>query len=310
MTTISADQLTAVEAGANRATWSAASAPHAVTISIGDDVLRVHFELADWAELFAQRYADHIVTAAPNLLHYVVRTVGGYAFWSPDAAAWAWDRGELPASAVVFLADATAIGALLNASQTLVSFHAAAVAAGGVAGAIAGDSNAGKSTTAIACGRAGLRVYSDERCVLQGRNVVPFARAVNVRSHGWTLLQNARDGESRALPAGARTTADGFSVRISDLFGPYDRAAAPQLGAVFLLCGRADRVELESATWYEVAPALARWMRSRDRGLDRAARLMEILRDVSCYRLVLGTPDETADVIRTTLTGIADQRAS
>ncbi|GAC1541200.1 MAG: hypothetical protein NVS2B17_18370 [Candidatus Velthaea sp.] len=311
MTTISAGQLTPRDIAPDFATQSIARAEHAVSIAVGDDVLRVYFEQAIWAEGFAERYADQVAAAsAPVVSHYVVRAAEGYAFWSPGIAAWYWERGELPVDAIVFLADATAITSLLNASQALVSFHAAAVGLDGIAAAIAGDSNAGKTTTALACGRAGLQLYSDERCVVKGRVVVPFARTLSVRTDGWNRLQSDPGTGAAGLPSGARPTADGFRIRISDLFGRFDRVSAPELRAVFLLCGRADRARLVPATWYDVAPALAKWMNGADRGLQRGARLIETLRDVSCYRLYLGSPDESANLIRATLTQIARQRAS
>ena len=308
---ISAGQLVPRDVAPGFEAQSTARAPHAVTIAVGDDVLRVFFEEADWAAIFAEQYADHVVVAsAPAVLHYVVRGTEGYVFWSPGSSAWCWEGGELSASAVVFLADATAIGSLLSTSATLVSFHAAAVAIDGIAGAISGDSHAGKTTTALACGRAGLQVYSDERCVVKGRAVVPFARSLNVRSDGWTRLHRGSKAVSAGLPSGARPTADGFRIRLSDLFGRSNGATAPELCAVFLLSGVAGQARLVPSSWYDVAPALAKWMNSSDRGLQRGARLIETLRDVSCFKLCLGSPDESAQLIRTTLMQIAERRAS
>jgi hypothetical protein len=288
-----------------------ASAVHAVTIAIGAEQLRVFFAQRSWADAFAERYADQKGSAAGAATsHYVARVGHEYVFWSPEADARIWDRGDLPDSAIVFLTDATAVSSFFDSSPTLISFHAAAVGFAGVAAAITGDSNSGKTTTALACARAGLTLYSDERCVLRERTVVPFARTLSVRSDGWMRLQSGRRNAFTDAPPVARATPEGFSVRISDLFGDLDTNAEPELCAVFVLAGHEDVVRLEPVTSYAVAPALAKWMNSSDRGLQRGARLIETLRGVACFRLFLGAPDESARLIRTTLAEIADRRGS
>jgi hypothetical protein len=310
MTEISAAQLIERDVPAEFVAHISALRLHCVSLAIGPDELCVFFESTEWSTVFAERYADQLIEPTGRALrHYVVRDDTGYVFWSPGERAWAWEYGPLPDAAVVFLADAAAMTTLFNASTTLVSFHAAAVGIGGIAAAISGDSNAGKTTTALACGRAGLRLYSDERCVITGRTVVPFQRSLNVRSDGWSRLES-RNGGFAPLPRAARPTHDGFSIRISELFGRIEPTARPELRAVFILSGSADRARVMPVGWHDVASALAKWMNSADRGLDRGARIIKILRDVVCFRLELGTPNESAELIASTLTKILDQRAS
>ena len=273
-----------------------ARTPHAVTIAVADSEITVRFDDARCAALFSERYADQQVGGPAPLVHYVVHTTTGYLFWSPGGVAWTWARGRLGAGAVAFLADATAITALINSSPHLLTFHAAAVAIQGVAAAIAGDSGAGKTTSAIACARRGMGLYSDELCVLRGGKVMPFARTLHIRTGGLQLLAlDAIDGELMPVR-------DGVNVRISTLFGWRAIPPPAPLRAVFLLSGREEHPELRRVAWFDVAPALIRSMESNDATpLQRIARVLAVLREVECFRLVLGPPDETALLVRRTL---------
>jgi hypothetical protein len=280
-----------------------APAEHAVTIAVGGAAITVRFDDERWASGFAQRYADMLVPNAAGLVHYAVHTRAGYLFWSPGGPGWSWDHGLLSVSAVVFLAEATALAALIRSSSQLVSFHAAAVAYGGVAAAIAGDTAAGKTTTAIACGRRGMGLYSDERCVVSESFVVPFARTLQLRGDGLRLLADERVDGDRIVSAGLpiREGREDVSVRISSLFGPSAIPAPAPLRAVFLLSGREVRPRVERAEWFDIAPALVRWMDSKDQGLRRVGRLADTLRDACCFRLFLGSPDASASLVGATL---------
>lgn len=303
MATISADDLRAAPHAAFDEHALRARAPHAVSLAVGASAITVRFEDAACAALFADRYADQLLDGTFAIVHYVVRTPAGYAFCSPGGLAWSWDRGALSPRAIVFLADATAISTILRSSSQLVSFHAAAVAYAGGAAAIAGDSTAGKTTTALACARRGMRLYSDERCVLAHGRVVPFARTLNLRADGLRRLARDRDVPDRTLDALLRAseTSGEVRVRITTLFGTQAIAEPAELRAVFLLCGHAAEPRLEPASWVDVAPALLRWMDSADRGLPRVERCLHALRGVRCFRVVLGTPDASALLIRATL---------
>jgi hypothetical protein len=310
VTIISATQLVGREASAAFASRMSELEAPPITLAVGNEALSVYFEDPQWRVRFAERYADQLVERSSlGLRHYVVRNGSGYAFWSAGYPKWCWENGELPADAIAFLSDATAMSALFSGSKALVTFHAAAVVTAGIAAAIAGDSNAGKTTTALACGRAGLQLYSDERCVVDGRAVVPFMRSLSVRSDGWSRLHGSPN-QNGALPKGARPTIDGFSIRISELFGNVDRSTRPELRAVFALDGAAEQARVTPVAWYDVAPTLAKWMNSADRGLNRGVRLIETLRSVECFRLRLGTPHQSAALIGSTLRAIAEHRAS
>jgi hypothetical protein len=288
-----------------------AAAEHAVTIAVGGLAITVRFEDERWAAGFAQRYADMLVPSAARLVHYVVHARAGYLFWSPGGQAWSWDHRPLPESAIVFLAEATALSALIRSSSQLVSFHAAAIAYRGAAAAIAGDTTAGKTTTAIACGRRGMGVYSDERCVLSEALVVPFARTFYLRADGLRLLVQDRIEGNRIVSAELPVPDDreGVSVRIPTLLGSDAIPAPAPLRALFLLSGREPQPRIERVAWFDVAPALLRWMDSRNQGLERVGRLADTLRNASCFRLFLGPPDASASVIAATLAEVLPEYA-
>ena len=288
-----------------------ARAPHAVSIAVDDSAMTIRFDDALCAALFAERYADQLAAHAARLVHYVVGTQAGYLFWSRGGQAWSWDHGPLSARAVVFLADATAIAALIRASSQLLSLHAAAIAYDGIAAAIAGDASAGKTTTAIACARRGMGLYSDERCIVRDGLVVPFARTLNVRSEGWRLLAQDRVDAGLILSAQPRRYGDAetLSVRISELFGPNAIASPAPLRAVFLVSGREERPRLARVAWCDVAPALMRWMDSKEQGLPRVARLVHALREACCFRLFLGPPDASALLVRAALAEVIPAHA-
>jgi hypothetical protein len=309
MDAISADDLRLATAPPSGQERLHARAEHAVTIAVGGLAITVRFEDECWAAGFAQRYADMIVPSAAGLVHYVAHTPAGYLFWSPGGQVWSWDHGPLSASAVVFLAEATALAALIRSSSQLVSFHAAAIAYGGVAAAIAGDTTAGKTTTAIACGRRGIGVYSDERCVVSEALVVPFARTFHLRGDGLRLLAQDRVDGDRIISAELLLPDDREGVRISALLGANAIPAPAPLRAVFLLSGREPRPRIVRAEWFDVAPSLLRWMDSRDRGLERVARLADTLRNTFCFRLFLGSPDASASFIGATLAGMVPVHA-
>jgi hypothetical protein len=267
-----------------------AAARHPVTIAVGADAITVWFSDECWAAGFAARYAEMLAPSRPRVVHYVVRTRRGYLFWSPGGQAWAWDQGLLSESAVVFLADATAIAALIRSSR-LVSFHAAAIRYRGIAAAIAGASTAGKTTTVIACGYRGMGIYSDERCVLREDLVVSFPRTLRVRIGTLGGLPNVGNRDAVNLP-------------ISLLLGPGAIPAPAPLRAMFLLSGFEPQPRVAPATWLDLAPDLLQSMDSKDQGVRRLVRLADVLREVRCFRLFLGAPDASASLIAETLAGL------
>lgn len=275
---------------------------HTATCEIAGVAMQLCTDMPEVARLFALRYADHPATRTPDFRYYAATVRGGYAFWCAHASSWRWSQGALPADAVVFLIDAVALAALVRFDERLSSMHAAAVEYAGVAGAIAGNSTAGKTTTLLACARRGMRLYSDERALLREGLLHPFLRRCSVRAAGARLLLAERDGDALAS---ALRTAPELSLRIC--FGSGAIAEPRPLRALFVLNGSGHCAALEEIDTAAALPAITRWFDTRGDTMDRISGAISALRDVRCYRLMLGSPDESAAAIAYALTKTAAQ---
>jgi hypothetical protein len=275
-----------------------------VTFDVAGVTCAVHFDDADAAATFRARYADLLdVGSAPERHAFAMRDPElGWLFWSSPSAVLRWPHGDLAAPVVAFLADAVALTAFFqDRADGVVSLHAASLGLPNGIAAIIGDSNAGKTTTAIACARAQMDLYSDERCLIDRRSFVhAFPRAINVRSSGLQLL--VRDRLPGADPIGARLRAhaggDWNDVRISDLVGGPRVLEARPLRAVVLLGKHVRAAALEVVHPAQAVRASVRWAQGAGRGVDKIARLLDVFGTVPCYRLHLGTPGESAHLIR------------
>lgn len=248
--------------------------------------MELRTDIAEVARLFALRYVDHATLRSPDFRYYVCTARAGYAFWSDHAPSWRWTQGTLPADAIVFLADAVIVSAIIRYDSEIASIHAAALEFQGAAIAIAGNSSAAKTSAMLACVRRGMRVYSDERALIRGLTVYPFLRRSSVRAAGARLLLADRDA---AL--------DPPELSLKMCFGSEAVAEPRPLSALFVIAGSGGSASLEHIDGAAALPAITRWFDSRGDLMDRVARAIALLRRVHCYRLVLGSPDETAVAI-------------
>jgi hypothetical protein len=278
----------------------AARAQHEVVLAVGRTTIGVRFSRAPAATAFAERFGDMLSDAAPAVVAYAVELQDESYFWvSPDRARrWA---GPISDHLLVFFSDILALHEYLVTSID-VGFHAAVVASGPVVVALVGRTTAGKTTTAIAAVRNGFHLYSDERCIIQDGLVVPFLRAITVREGGRSaLLRDAVadspiDAKLRELQVRGEAP-----VRPSVLLPGFAGGPPRPLAGMFLIEGQNATPSLEPCTVYDVLPALLESMASRDSGLDRAARIANELRGRPLYRLRLGSPAATANLIERTL---------
>jgi hypothetical protein len=277
----------------------APNAIHPVSFVIAGVPVEVRFDVPGAADIYRRRYRHMLSERAPAMTAYAVARGGDNAFfWAGDQPLYCWDRGLISDRIIAFFADAVATTTFLQSIDDLIALHAAAVTNGRSAAFIAGVSTAGKSTTAIACFRRGLQLYSDEFCLVRDGAVLPHPRAISVRREGLELL--CADA-APASPADAWLRAnrdhDRESVGFDELFG---RAAWPPphpLRVAFAAVAK-DR----SPSVRSIAPAqmLAHTMpsaRQTQRGLDGVAALLAVLQPVTCYELTLGPPDATAELI-------------
>jgi hypothetical protein len=236
------------------------------------------------APAFALRYSDHAASDAPQFFYYVYATGDGYVFWCDHDRAFRW-HGTLPVDAILFLADAAAVSALVHFDASLVSMHGAGIAYNGAAAGILADSEGGKTTTAIACARAGMQVYSDERILLRGQLVQPFLRRCRVREGGAALLRLDVHRE----------------LSWSESFGDAVLAQPQPLRHLFVIGGRSATPRVQPLPLNDALRAAGRWFDCAGTSLERTARTLQAVRSARCLSLTLGTPEETARCIRSVL---------
>lgn len=301
---VSADDLLPVVAPAATIAMGRLRARFSVALRLAGETCVIRFDDAEVRRIFAQRYADMAADADGPAAHeaFAVHDPAlGHLFWTTGDQVYRWPHGVAPPHVVAFLADAVALTAfIVRRSDGLISLHAAVATVEAGAAAILGDSHAGKTTTAIACARVGMQLYSDERCLIDRETIAhPFPRAINIRDTGRRLLtEDTLDGDD---PIGRRLRACPDSalndVHFSDLFG-QDECRPRPLRAVFLIAGISAQASLGAATASDATRAAARWACGAGRGFDKLTRLFEIFRNVACFSLVLGTPDASARAVR------------
>lgn len=287
MRVIRAEQLTRAGSNANPAleqhcTYTAECEIAGVTMQLCTDV-------PDVARIFAMRYADHPAAGDIDFRYFVATVRGGYAFWCAHAPTWRWTQGALPADAIAFLADSVALAAMVRFDPALVSMQAAAVEFNGIAAGLAGTPAAGKTATLLACARRGMCIYSDERTVLRNTVVHPYLRRNSVRAAGARLLltdqgMDAKDDVLYSEP----------QLSLKMCFGSGSIAQPKPLRALFVIGGSGYCAALEAIDTASAMPAVMRWFDSQGDMVDRATRAIAILGGVQCYKLTLGSPDESA----------------
>ncbi len=273
---------------------------HRVALEMAGAVGELRFSGATAAALFRRRYR-HMLTArrAQMVAYAVTDETGTPFFWTGDAGpVYRWGRQALSDGEIAFLADAVAMTGFFRALDDTIALHAAALTDGYGAVAIVGASTAGKSTTAVACVRRGLQLYSDEYCAITPGGVAPFPRALNLRRSGLELLAH-----EPTLPTGitavaaARCGGDWEDAGFDELFGSLHVPEPTPLRVVCAIVGT------------EAAPSAARippaamlryakpWSKMKPRGLEGVRALLAALQPTACYELRLGSPDATAQLV-------------
>jgi len=261
--------------------------------------LRVSFEDARAAKYFAHRY-HHMVTSEQEVsfeLDVVRDRDGTQLFRVTPGAIYAWRHGKIGPEDVAFLADAVATTSAFTRMAGTLALHAAAIRSGNGAFAIVGDSNTGKTTTAVACALSGFQVYSDEFCIVSNGSVRPFPRCLSLRPGGIAVLNRLR-----AVPATLRDElrireGGWTNVRFDRLFGGVPAGEKVPLRAIFLLDGRAEHPSIEPLAPAALLPVAARYAKSASPPLERVAEVLLLLRSLACYKLVVGDPNETVSAI-------------
>lgn len=266
--------------------------------------IAIHFNQPFEADACRWRYRSFLSAGQPELVICAVASDDAEPiFFAQPGSAFRYPLVLRRPGLIAFLADAVTNLAFFGVDPTLTSFHAAAVRIGDSAAAISAVSTGGKSTTALACARRGMRLYSDERCVLIEGMVHPFPRAMNVRAGGIELLAGEAVPNDGGIGAVLQTHAgkDWESVQFSELFGEGALPQPATLAAIFFITGksltpRAEALDLEPALHHLLGAALC----GPHPGMDRLAVATKLLRQARPYALTLGTPDDTALLVAAT----------
>jgi len=280
-------------------------ARHPVTISWFGTTVAMWFEDPTAAELVRSRYASFQSFGPPALAHVAAHDANGdYVFWMSSGRSHRWTRCPLDSGAAAFLADVVVRRAYFSEHAPFASFHAAAIRSGDRAAAIVGLSEHGKTTTAVACARRGMPIYSDERCIVIDGTVRPFPRALNLRRPSLRMLAAERVPDDAGIGARLRERLPGDwpCAAFDDLFGADQLASPAPLAAIFFIDAIGSFAEVRPMQQAEsLTKLLAAPLRSAARGLDRVAQALSLMRGVQSYALTLGSPDQTACLIQTVL---------
>jgi hypothetical protein len=191
-----------------------------------------------------------------------------------------------------FLADLL-IGAVQHAQPDIAFMHASSVAVAGAGALLTGPSRSGKTTLALAAARQGHGVLGDDVAALRlaHAELVPYRRSASIRN-------------------GMPTAGAGTLVRLSKIVGPP--SGPMPLQGVFVLSGFARTAKVtplppgparhaaltslghEETVWTS-------WGPSRGRQLLRFLALVDVLDEAPCWRLTVGSPEASVDLIERTL---------
>ncbi len=262
------------------------------------------FNQPNEADAFRRRYRSFLSNGRPDFVSCAVASDDEEPlFFTEPGDAFRYPLVLRKGGVVAFLADAVTCAGFFGIHPALLSFHAAAVSVGNSAVAISAISTGGKSTTAFACARRGMGLYTDERCVLKNGFVHPFPRAMNIRAGGIELLLSERvPDEVIAQPLRAHAGKDWECAQFSEVLGAQPLPKPAKLESIFFITGRsrtprAEQMELQDALQRLLASSFS----GAAPGMDRLAAAAGLLQQARPYALTLGTPDDTALLIAATV---------
>ena len=280
-------------------------AHHAVRIRWFGCTIEARFDQSEAAQLFYQRYRAFATDGEPALRSYAVQSDDGSGdplFFCEPGKAYRYPAPLRGGQVIAFLADAVVHHAFFDVHPNIVSFHAAAVKIGNVAAAISATSTGGKSTTAIACARRGMALYTDERCVIKDGVVHAFPRAVNIRCGGLELLSSDDVPDDHVIGDRLRAQANEWnSASFADVLGTSELPEPAPLDAVFFIIGRGRTAQVEALARQDaIVQLLHAGLCGPRPGLDRVAAAASLCGAGRAYNLVLGAPDDTALLVAAT----------
>jgi hypothetical protein len=304
---ITAANLVAIDLEAEQRRALLERAPYRTTFDWFGRKLQVRSNQEFEIEALRVRYRSFLTSGRADV---VVCAVGSHdehtTIFAQPGSAYRYPELLHRPGTIAFLTDAVAQHEFFANNAALVSFHAAALRCGKAALAISAASTGGKSTTAFACARRGMQLYSDERCVVIDGSVHPFPRAVNIRAGGIELLTAEEVPDDGGIGAALRRHAgkDLEAAQFSDLLGSRPLPDPARLEYFFFIVGKAQApavapLGLEASLGHLLGAALC----GPAQGMDRLVAATRLLRQARAYELTLGTPDDTALVIAAVASG-------
>lgn len=205
------------------------------------------------------------------------------------------------------------VSAMLAAQSGLVAVHAASLATRGAGLVLVGPSHAGKSTTALHLAARGFTLLGDDVALIQlvSNDLLPFPRTANLRPGPRSpelarLVEDFGGGEACVIEGEPATR-----LRIRKLFSDQHPLATP-LAAVFFLDGFSNppsvlRIEpklheLQTTGFFFPGNLRATlWRMTSSRRAMHMMAIRRLLERTPCWRLKLGAPGDTAELIERTM---------
>ncbi|HUP94283.1 MAG TPA: hypothetical protein VM164_05200 [Burkholderiales bacterium] len=207
------------------------------------------------------------------------------------------------------------VTATLAAQPELLVAHAAALRIDDAGVLLAGPSHSGKTTLSLHLAARGHGFYTDDAATIRlaTTEVVPLRQAVRVRpAPRAPEVAAALEALGKSRPQAIGRDADGsMLVHVGDLF-PGAFPAPTRLRAAFFLNGFAERPALsrfqftlqklgEFDTLGSMDMAFRCWGFDHARRAIRLLALRQVLAQLPCWLLTVGTPGDTARLVEHTL---------
>ena len=230
-----------------------------------------------------------------------VEPCGSFLRVTFEGSTWLYPRGQSEFGAA-FACLREILGRFAHLAAADGAYHAASFSFGGAGALILGAATAGKTVLALHLASLGAQFCGDETVMLDCTNhsFSALGRRPMLREPALPLLPSdfMRRTVARArhvwLPAGRL-----FYALTADELGGIEPHTAPQpLRTLLVIRERGPRAELRPIGAQEMLTALIGRALYKPGSLSALARISRMLRDVRGFSVVLGPPDQSAELIR------------
>lgn len=195
-----------------------------------------------------------------------------------------------------------AVNRVLRLQRNVLFFHAASVSVARRGLMFLGPKESGKTTTSLTLASRGHPFFGDEIAAVcsDDRRMLPFRRAASIREGVRTAsvtrrLQAGEYPEEKFPDGSARVLAN-----VAELFPEAGAGDATRLRAAFFLRRFGARPRAEPFAFGMEHFALLTPLASSLWGVPGGMRMLQLsrlMKEVSCYHLDPGSPDETAELL-------------